>query len=81
MREEEPKTMNDTENPTPAPEPKKVMRPQEGRMIAGVCAGMAKYFEMDPTLIRVAAVLFTCLGGSGILAYLICWLVIPEETA
>ncbi len=74
--------MNDTENtPPPAPPEKRVTRPTEGRMIAGVCAGLARYFEMDATLIRVAAVLFTCLGGSGILAYIICWLVIPEETA
>ena len=73
----------DTENSTPespqTPEQKKVTRPQEGRMIAGVCAGFARYFDIDATIVRVALVLFTCMGGAGILAYLIYWLVIPEE--
>ena len=58
---------------------KKLLRPTEDRWIGGVCSGVARYFEIDATLIRVAWILFLCLGGSGLLAYLICWLVIPSE--
>jgi phage shock protein PspC (stress-responsive transcriptional regulator) len=58
---------------------KKLTRPRDGRMIAGVCAGMARYFGLDATLMRVVWVLAVCLGGTGFLAYLICWVVIPEE--
>ena len=67
-----------SENPQMPPQ-KKVTRPQEGRMIAGVCAGLARYFDVDATIVRVGLVLFSCLGGAGVLSYLICWLVIPEE--
>ena len=73
--------MNDTQNTPQDGGPKKITRPQEGRMLAGVCAGFARHFDIDANLVRVGAVLFTCLGGSGILAYLICWLIIPEEDA
>ena len=58
---------------------KRLVRPRSDRWIAGVCSGIARYFALDPTLIRVLWVLFVCLGGSGILAYVICWIVIPEE--
>jgi phage shock protein PspC (stress-responsive transcriptional regulator) len=58
---------------------KKLVRPKDGAMIAGVCAGVARYFGLDPTLIRVIWVLLVCLAGTGILAYLICWIVIPQE--
>ena len=50
-----------------------------GQMLDGVCGGIAKYFGLDPTLVRLAWVLFTVLGGSGILAYIICAIVIPRE--
>ena len=46
--------------------------------IAGVCAGIAEYFDLDPTLVRIGWVLFCCLGGSGLLAYIICAIVMPE---
>jgi len=48
-------------------------------MIAGVCAGFARHFGLDATLVRILWVLITCLGGAGIIAYLICWIIIPEE--
>jgi len=48
-------------------------------MPGGVCGGMAEYANMDPVLIRVLWVIFTLLGGSGILAYVICWIIIPEN--
>ncbi len=49
------------------------------RMLDGVCAGIAEYFNLDPTLIRLAWVLFSCVGGSGLLAYIICAIIIPRK--
>ena len=49
-------------------------------MIAGVCAGIGKYFNLDPTIIRVLYVLMVFFAGFGILLYLILWLVIPSES-
>ena len=48
-------------------------------MLAGVCAGLADYLAVDTTIVRVAFVVFTFLGGAGIPAYLACLLLIPEE--
>lgn len=58
---------------------KKLLRPKEGAIIAGVCAAFARYYGIDATVIRLVWVLLVCLGGTGILAYLICWIVIPRE--
>jgi phage shock protein PspC (stress-responsive transcriptional regulator) len=49
------------------------------KKLCGVCAGFAKYFDLDPTVVRLALVLFCVLGGSGILAYIVCALVMPDE--
>jgi phage shock protein C len=57
---------------------KRLYRSRNDRTLAGVCAGIAEYFGWDPTLVRLAWVLLTLLGGSGILLYLIMWLVVPE---
>ena len=59
---------------------RKLYRAEEGKMIAGVCAGLAEYFAIDPTLVRLAWVLFCALGGSGVLAYIICALIIPAKS-
>ena len=48
-------------------------------MIAGVSAGLAKYFDIDPTIVRVLFVVSIFLGGGGILAYIILWIVVPED--
>jgi len=48
-------------------------------MIAGVCGGLAKYFDIDPTIVRVLFVVTIFIGGGGILAYIILWIVVPEE--
>ena len=48
-------------------------------MLGGVAAGLADYFGVDVTLIRIAFVVFTFLGGAGIPAYLACLLLVPEE--
>lgn len=56
----------------------RLVRLTNDRMIAGVCGGIAEYFRVDPTLVRALLVAFTLLGGSGILLYVILWLVMPE---
>lgn len=48
------------------------------RIIAGVCGGIAEYFGIDPTFVRVVAVVLFFAGGFGILPYLICWLLMPR---
>jgi phage shock protein C len=58
---------------------KRLYRTREGRIVAGVCSGIAAYFGIDPTLVRLAFAVFTIFGGAGILVYLLAWIVIPEE--
>ena len=58
---------------------KRLYRLRDGRVVAGVCAGLAAYFAVDPTLVRLAFALLTVFGGAGILLYLCAWIVIPEE--
>jgi len=58
---------------------KRLYRLREGRVVAGVCAGLAAYFGIDPTLVRLAFAVVTVFGGIGILLYLVAWIVIPEE--
>ena len=53
--------------------------PEKDSMIAGVCAGIANYFNIDPTLVRLAWVLFVFGYGTGILAYLIALIIIPRK--
>jgi phage shock protein PspC (stress-responsive transcriptional regulator) len=72
-------TTTQSETPAaPASRPP-LRRAYHGRMLAGVCAGVADYLAVDTTIVRVAFVVFTFLGGAGIPAYLACWLLIPEE--
>ena len=59
--------------------PKKLKRSLTDKMIAGVCGGLAKYFEIDTTLIRLAFAFAAIFAGSGILAYLIMWIIVPKE--
>ena len=59
---------------------KVLVRKRDGRMVAGVCAGLADYFGSDVTLLRViVACIAVITGGAGILAYLVAWAIIPEE--
>jgi len=59
---------------------RKLQRSLSDRRVAGVCGGLGEYFEIDPVVFRLLFVL-ACLPGGipGLLAYLICWIVIPEE--
>jgi phage shock protein C len=58
---------------------KQLMRPRQGRMVAGVCAGLSDYFGVDPNLVRLIFAALVIFGGAGALMYLVAWLVIPEE--
>ena len=58
---------------------KRLSRSQKDRMICGVCGGIANYFNIDPTLVRLAFVLIAMGAGSGILAYIIAAIIIPDE--
>ncbi|MEJ2149104.1 MAG: PspC domain-containing protein [Chloroflexota bacterium] len=60
-------------------EQKRLYRSSDDRMIAGVCAGLAEYMNVDPVLVRLAMVLFTLAGGSGIIIYVIAWIIMPER--
>src|SRR3989304_3881499 len=60
---------------------KRLYRSRDDRMIWGVCGGIANYFGIDPTIIRVIAILLLFAGGSGILAYIILTVVIPLENS
>lgn len=59
----------------------RLVRPRTGRKIAGVCAAVANYFDVDVTLVRVVWLVLLIFAGTGLLAYIIGWIVIPEETA
>jgi phage shock protein C len=58
---------------------KRLLRLRDGRMVAGVCAGLAAYFRVDVNLVRLAFGVFTVFYGLGILVYLIAWVILPEE--
>jgi phage shock protein C len=59
---------------------KPLYRLRHGRLVAGVCAGLAAYFGIDATLVRLAFAVVTVFGGLGILLYLCAWVIIPDET-
>lgn len=59
---------------------RKMVRPRQGRKIAGVCLAVANYFGIDVTIVRLIWVVALLPGGiPGILPYVICWIVIPSE--
>src|SRR2546423_14195810 len=58
---------------------KRLVRPRTGRKIAGVCLGVAEYFDVDVTPVRLVWLLALVLGGCGLIAYLAAWIVIPNE--
>lgn len=59
---------------------KRLLRSKDS-MIAGVCGGIARYFDLDPTLVRIGYILLSVLSAAfpGLLVYIILWIVIPEE--
>ena len=56
---------------------KRLYKSSENSMLCGVCGGIAEYFDIDPTLVRLAWVILTCFGGAGIWAYIIAAIIIP----
>jgi phage shock protein PspC (stress-responsive transcriptional regulator) len=70
-----------TEQPptSQAPGPRRLYRSRNDRVLAGVCGGIARYFNIDPVLVRVGAVALVFLGGAGLLAYIAAVLLVPNE--
>ena len=58
---------------------KRLYKSKENRMLDGVCGGIAEYFNIDPTIVRLAWAIFSLAGGSGVLAYIIALIIIPEK--
>ncbi len=58
---------------------KKLYKSYDNKVLEGVCGGIGEYFDTDPVLIRLAWVLFSLLGGSGLLAYIIAAIIIPRR--
>ncbi len=59
---------------------KRLYKIDEGKKLDGVCGGLAEYFDIDPSLVRLAWVIFSVCGGGGILAYIIAAIVIPRKS-
>jgi phage shock protein C len=58
---------------------RKLYRSRTDRKLAGVCGGLAQYFNLDATLIRVLFIVLAVLGGSGLVLYLAMWIIVPNE--
>ncbi|HEX6676643.1 MAG TPA: PspC domain-containing protein [Actinomycetes bacterium] len=58
---------------------RKLYRSRSDRKLGGVCGGLASYFNLDPTLMRVLFVVLAVLGGSGVILYLALWIIVPNE--
>ena len=58
---------------------KKLYRSKKNRKIAGVCGGIAEYFDIDPIIVRLLTLILVLSVGSGLIAYIIAWIVVPEE--
>jgi len=59
--------------------PKRLKRSVKDTMIAGICGGLADYFDIDSTLVRLVFAFTVLFAGTGILAYLIMWIIVPKE--
>ena len=60
---------------------KRLYRSRTDKKLAGVCGGFADYLGIDPVIPRLVWVIFALAAGMGLLAYLVCWIVIPQEPA
>lgn len=58
---------------------KRLYKSNSDKKLCGVCGGVAEYFEIDSTIVRLGLVIFTLLGGSGIIAYIVAALVMPAQ--
>jgi phage shock protein C len=81
---EEADVMSMADRPAGQPErpgPRRLTRSRTDRVIAGVCGGFAAYSGIDVTIVRLVMVLLAVLGGTGVLLYLIAWVIVPVEDA
>ena len=67
------------EHTAPTPQVKRLERSSQNRMVAGVCGGLGRYFDLNPTVFRLGVVVLTLLGGAGVLVYVAAILVVPRE--
>ena len=58
---------------------KRIYRSRQDRMVCGVCGGIAEYFDLDPSLVRLGWIIFSAMGGSGFIAHIIAAIVIPSR--
>ena len=58
---------------------KRLYKSNNNKVLCGVCGGIAEYFNVDPTLVRLGWIVFCALGGSGLLAYIIAAVIIPND--
>ena len=58
---------------------KRLYKSSTDKKVCGVCGGIANYFDVDPTVIRLIRVIFTLVGGSGLIAYIIAAIIMPDE--
>ena len=65
--------------PPPTPAPKRLYRSRTDRKLGGVCAGIAAYYDLDPTVVRLIAVATILLPGPSVIAYIVAWIIVPEE--
>jgi phage shock protein PspC (stress-responsive transcriptional regulator) len=74
-------TTDDTTQQLPpeSPQPRRLLRSRSDRVVGGVCAGLGRYFNVDPIIFRIGAVVLAVIGGAGLLAYLAALLLIPSE--
>lgn len=59
---------------------KRLYRSESNKMLCGVCGGVAEYFNIDPTLVRLGWAVLTLAGGSGIIAYIIAAIIVPTKS-
>lgn len=67
--------------PTPTGSPKRLYRSRKDCKIAGVCGGLAEYFDIDSTWVRLIFVVFFIFGGSALILYVLFWLIVPQAPA
>jgi phage shock protein C len=63
----------------PRPAQRVVRRSRSERVLAGVCGGVGRYLGVDPVLLRIAFIILALANGLGVIAYVVCWVAIPEE--
>lgn len=60
---------------------KRLYKVEEGKMLAGVCGGVAEYFNIDPSMVRIGLVLLACFWGTGVIAYIAAAIILPNKSA